>query len=162
MTIRLDDVTIERALKLILDQKNLTAIYKLGAVHIVPKSEAENFEIRFYDVRDLQFKLKDFKSPNIDFHNAGGYDESGSGSSGSGSSENLLSSSIYEESNDSGGEIITNKDQFMKLIEGNVGTQNNWGGKASMRMTNGILVVNQTPEMHEEINFLINRLRQFK
>jgi hypothetical protein len=164
VTIKLDDVTIMRALKLILDQKNLTAVFKLGAVHIVPKDEAQNFDIRFYDVRDLQYKLKDFKSDVTRFHQTGGYTGSDSGGgSGSGSSGEFLNNQMF--GNDSGSsnkQIITNEKEFMKLIQGNVGSKQDWQGKASIKMTSGILVVNQTPEIHNEIDFLINRLRQFK
>lgn len=163
VTIKLDNVTIMRALKLILDQKNLTAVFKLGAVHIVPKNQAEKYNIQFYDVRDLQYKLKDFESQMTRFHQGGGYTGNDSGKSGSDTSKEFLNKNMF--GGDGGGdnkEIITNEKEFMKLIKSNVGSKQDWQGKANMRMTNGILVVNQTKDVHDDIDFLINRLRQFK
>lgn len=159
VTISLEEVTIERALKIILSMKDLTAVFKNGVVHIVPKDNARQFDIRFYDVRDVQYELEDFPGPKLRFR--AGESSQGSGGSG-GSNQRFIGGQLFNESQGGGKDIITNEEEFMKLIKNNVGSQQDWSGKASMRMTSGILVVNQTPDVHEQISYLINRLRQFK
>ncbi len=72
VNIKVKDLILKSALKLMLGSKDLTATYKDGVLLIVPKAKANKaVTTRVYDVRDLLFKIQDFPGPKVEL-TAGG------------------------------------------------------------------------------------------
>ncbi len=166
VSLQLNDIPLNRLMKIVLDQNDLTASYQNGVVQIVPAGEMQNLQVRAYDVRDLQLELQDFPGPRLrlrDPEKAKGGTQGGFGSGGGGGEQGSFLGGAFESQGQGGGggNPITDTNQFMELVKNNTGGQN-WRQGSTMHIKNGIMIVKQTPEVHREILYLINRLRKFK
>src|SRR5262245_22224861 len=148
VTLKVKDLLLKSALKLMLTSKEMTAVYKEGALVLQHKDKATaSTSMRVYDVRDLLFKLQDFPGPKVELTSA-----AGGGTPLTGATFTLEEpKSVISE------EFIT------ELVKTNTGDKS-WdeNPNASINLANGLLVVTQTKKVHEEIGRLLNLLRQFK
>lgn len=145
ITIKVKDLPLRSALRLVLGSKNLTAVYRHGVLLVVTRDEAEQHVVlRYYDVRDLLMKIEDSAGPAIE---------------------------LVPPGQKTGGiriEIEPEKSprippEFMvDLIQKSCGATSWTQPKASIKLQNGLLIVNQTPRVHAEIAELIGLLRQYR
>ncbi len=148
-TIRLKNLRLKSALKLLLGMRNLTAIYREGVLVIVPRDAVNQAVItRVYDVRDLLFKIRDFPGPSVELAGPGG----GSGA---------LTGATF--TIDEEGDSPITEDFITEIITTNT-AGNSWDENENVAITlvNGLLIVTQSGKAHREVQKLLNLLRQFK
>lgn len=149
VTIKVKDVRLKSALKLILGQYDLAAVYQDGIVRITTRERVnQNVITQFYDVRDLLLKISNFPGPKLEL----------TGGEGSGGSTGIT--------------FTVEEPQQSKVDEGFLEEliKTNTGGKsweenpnAAVRITpTGILIVTQTRAVHKEVENLLNMLRHYK
>ncbi|HKS16103.1 MAG TPA: hypothetical protein VJU16_02265 [Planctomycetota bacterium] len=149
VTIKLKDVTLKTALKLVLNPRDLGCVYKDGVIVVATKAKLGTQTVtRVYDVRDLLFRLRDFAGPRVELTVPGGAGAALAGAS----------FTLEEEPK---GELT---EEFLTdLIKTNTG-ERSWddNSAASVSQINGLLVISQSKPVHEEIRRLLDLLRQFK
>ena len=149
VTLHVKDLLLKSCLKLMLNARDLTAIYKEGVILIVPKGRADkNVYLQIYDVRDLLVKLQDFAGPKVELV---------SPSKGGGGPLTGATFTLEEPKSTITEEFIT---EMVKVNTGDRSWDENQG--ATISLTNGMLIISQSRRVHGEIKQLINMLRQFK
>lgn len=148
VTLKVRDLLLKSALKLVLSAKELTGVYKEGVIVIQHRDKlGGSTAMQVYDVRDLLFKLQDFPGPRVELQSntAGGTALTGA-------------TFTLEEPRS-----VISEDFITDLIKTNTGDRS-WdeNPNASVTLANGLLIVSQTRKVHEEIKRLLNLLRQFK
>ncbi|MBI3268642.1 MAG: hypothetical protein HYZ53_06445 [Planctomycetes bacterium] len=147
ITLKLNDVPLRVALKLVLEPRNLATVFRDGVLVIVPKDVLEEeLHLQIYDVRDLMFKIHDFPGPGLEL-TAGG----GSGQQGA------IFTAEPEPT------VLNDPQQLMDLIKKNVGgdTWDRVPG-TSISISNGVLMVVQSRKVQREVAELVINLRAFK
>jgi type II secretory pathway component GspD/PulD (secretin) len=140
ITLELNQIKASNALNIVLDQVKLKKSYKNGVLYITTEAKAdEDTTSKVYDVRDITVKITDFPAPRLKLK---GEDESGS---------------IVEFPQEKG-EVDT--DDIVELIEESV--KADWGGKASVTIVKGNLIVRATRAVHKEVSSLLRQLRSAK
>lgn len=147
VTFSVKDLRIESALNLLLEFKGLSYTFKEGVLFITtPDSAANrgNSVPRIHDIRDLTYKINDFKGPDIRL---------GAGSS--------TGSGVVFDTAESDDEEPLTKDSLIELLTTNV-APSSWEQEGNaMGSIGGQLLVVNTPEVHAQINNFLNDLRQF-
>ena len=149
VTLKVKDLLLKSVLKLMLNSRELTAMYKEGVVLVVPKGKIDKaVTLQLYDVRDLLVKIQDFAGPKVELV---------SPSKGGGGPLTGATFSLEEPRSTITEEFIT------EMVKQNTGDKS-WdeNPNASINLTNGVMVVSQSKRVHEEIKRFINLLRQFK
>jgi type II secretory pathway component GspD/PulD (secretin) len=149
VNLKVKDLLLKSALKLILQAKELSATYKDGVLIIQPKEkQSASLVTRIYDVRDLLLKIQDFPGPKV---------ELSSPSSGGGA----LTGASFQL--DEEPKTTITEDFMTELIKTNTGDKS-WedNPNASITLANGLLIVTQSRKVHEEVDRMLNLLRQFK
>jgi hypothetical protein len=149
VTLKVKDLLLKSVLKLMLNSRELTAMYKEGVVLIVPKGKIDKaVTLQLYDVRDLLVKIQDFAGPKVELV---------SPSKGGGGPLTGATFTLEEPRSTITEEFIT------EMVKQNTGDKS-WdeNPNASITLTNGVLVVSQSKRVHEEIKRFVNLLRQFK
>ena len=144
VTMKLKNVTLRTALKLVLGPRDLGCVYRGGVLLITPKAKLDTQAVtRIYDVRDLQFQLQDFPGPKFELGEKPGLDPG----------------IIFTDEP----KVTFTEDVIVDLIKTNVGSRG-WDESpgVSITLANGLLVVSQTPAIHEEVRGFLDRLRQYK
>lgn len=114
-----------------------------GVVKFVTADEAVGGqELRFYDVRDLIQPVRDFPGREINVAPSNGLE-------------------LPEEDLDERDALVLTGDSLDALIRDNVSAESWEAEAASLQVTDsGTLVVNQTPEVHDQIEALLSDLRE--
>src|SRR5688572_29502598 len=149
ITIKIKDVSLKTALKLILNPRDLGCVYQDGVLVIKSKSKLGSMTVtRVYDVRDLLFRLRDFAGPRVELTVPGGAGAALAGAS----------FTLEEEPK---GELT--EEFLLDLIKTNTGDRS-WddSSNTSINQINGLLVISQSKPVHEETRLLLDLLRQFK
>ncbi|HVR85967.1 MAG TPA: hypothetical protein VMU54_16725 [Planctomycetota bacterium] len=149
VTLKVKDLLLKSVLKLMLNSRELTAMYKEGVVLIIPKGKIDkSVTLQLYDVRDLLVKIQDFAGPKVELV---------SPSKGGGGPLTGATFTLEEPRSTLTEEFIT------EMVKQNTGDKS-WdeNPNASITLTNGVMVVSQSKRVHEEIKRFINLLRQFK
>jgi type II secretory pathway component GspD/PulD (secretin) len=149
ITLKVKELALKSVLKLMLNSRDLTAMYKEGVVLVVPKGKIDKaVSLQLYDVRDLLVKLQDFAGPKVELVSP---QKGGQGP--------LVGAVFNLEEPHS----VLTEDFITEMVKQNTGDKT-WdeNPNASMNLSNGILVVSQSKRVHEEIKRFINLLRQFK
>ena len=149
VTLKVKEISMKSALKLVLNPRDLGCVYRDGVILITTKAKLGTQTVtRVYDVRDLVFQLRDFAGPRVELTVPGGAGAALAGAS----------FSLEEEPK---GELTA--DFLQDLIKSNTG-ERSWDDSsvASISQINGLLVISQTKSVHEEIRRLLDLLRQFK
>lgn len=145
VSIKLKDVTLRTALRLILNPRELACTYRDGVLVITTQARLSASTVtRVYDVRDLMFKLQDFPAPRFELD-----------PQKPGLDPGLLQ--IAEEPK--GG---FEADAIIDLVKTSVGRGWDDGNEVSISMANGLLVVSQTRSTQDEIRRFLDLLRQYK
>jgi len=114
-----------------------------GVVMFVTREELTGGQVlRMYEVRDLIRPVSDFPAPEININPSGGVPE------------------IDEDIEEREALVIT-EDSLESLIRDNVAPES-WDADPanSLRISAGTMVVNQTPEVHDQIQRLLDDLRE--
>jgi hypothetical protein len=120
---------------------DLTWALKNGAIYIADIRElAKGAYITSYDVRDLIYIVEDYVGP-----------EFASGDEG----ESIVITET-EEDNDA-----INGDDLVELIRNSTGSDEAWES-FDIQIRNGVIIVNNTPEMHRNIEGLLGQMRSFR
>ncbi len=147
VTLHVKDLLLKSCLKLMLNSRELTAVYKDGVILVVPKGRADkNVYLQIYDVRDLLVKIQDFSGPKVELV---------SPSKGGGGPLTGATFTLEEPKSTISEEFIT------EMVKANTGDRS-WDEGATITLTNGMLIISQSRRVHGEIKQLINLLRQFK
>ncbi|MEX2216499.1 MAG: hypothetical protein WD768_20470 [Phycisphaeraceae bacterium] len=169
ITLQLNNVPAEQAIKLVLQQAGAAALEPIGfsvidgVVHISTRRDLQRTtDTRVYDIRDLLVQIPNFiGAPEFDLNSALSNTSSG-GSSGGGAAS---ATTLFSDS-DAEGETITRVEmieQITTLIQDTIGVTSEWaayGGEvSSLRELNGNLIVKSTPDNHRDIIRLLGQLR---
>ncbi|HLY08537.1 MAG TPA: hypothetical protein VKW04_04425 [Planctomycetota bacterium] len=149
VTLKVKDLLLKSVLKLMLNSRELTAMYKEGVVLVIPKGKIDKaVTLQLYDVRDLLVKIQDFAGPKVELV---------SPSKGGGGPLTGATFTLEEPRSTITEEFITD------MVKQNTGDKS-WdeNPNASITLTNGVMVVSQSKRVHEEIKRFIGLLRQFK
>lgn len=147
ITIKVDDLELRSALKLMLQMRGLTAVYREGVLLIVTKkSQEEETYMKLYDVRDLLRPITDFPGPEISLKQNEG-DEGGS-----------VGANVFNVDEPR----AMSSDFIIDLIKRSCGGSTWDSDKCSIQVSNGMLVVVQSKEVHRDVDRLINLLREYK
>lgn len=147
--IKLDDLPLRTALKLLLNLNDLTLVYKKGVLMVETKEErGSELSMKMFDVKDLLMKIRDFPGPSLELKSGG--DSSSAPTTG------------ITEPEDSA-HPFDDPESLVNIIRNATGGDSVWGKDGvSIAISNGLLVVVQSGEVLKEIQQLIVSLRQFK
>jgi hypothetical protein len=151
VTLKLKNLSVKSILRIMLNNNDLTMVYRQGVLVVVPKSEVDKKVVtKVYDVRDLLYTIKSFPGPKVELvapEATGG---------------TALSGAIFEIDTSSEGTIT--EDFLTTLIPQSTGGKEGWSANenASITVVNNMLVVTQTEKVHAEVADLLRLLRQFK
>ena len=174
ITLKLSNVSLETAIKLLTEQLGLKWVIRDGVVFI---SDAEGIkrppETNTYDVRDLLSDVPNFSGPTFELQNMAGANGGRSGSSGSSGSSG---GSIFGGANGTGGtgggagatntetggktqeESLTDLIDLVKqVIESDTWAE---GSGNAIRGRAGSIVVTHTPETQQKVTKLLDDLRK--
>lgn len=144
VTLNLPDRSVKQILDIITEvRENLRYKIEDGVVKFVMKEELVGGQVlRMYGVNDLIRPVRDFPGREINIQPSGGVPES-------------------EEETTQRDFLVITEDSLDTLIRDNVAPESWEADPAnSLRMSNGTMVVNQTPEVHEKIQKLLTSLRE--
>ena len=145
ITIRLKDVAIKTALKLILRPRDLGCVLRNGALVIAPKSQLQTETVtRVYEARDVMFGIMDFAGPRMELK------VSGSGG--------IICLFPFEEAP----RATLPSELLLDLVKANTGGVTWEDGANSITEVSGLLIVTQSKSVHEEVRKLLDQLRQYK
>ena len=144
--LKVKDLSVKSILKLLLSSRGLTASYRDGAIVILPKEDLnDSTTMKMFDVRALQVKIQDFNGPVME-----------------------LTSPLSKKSGitldlPTDAKVSLPDDFLLDMIRVNTGN-GSWDSnpKAAISLTNGMLVVSQTPPVLKEIDALLGLLGQYQ
>ena len=145
--LKVKDLSVKSVLKLLLNSHGLTAAFRDGAIVILPKEDLQDSTVmRLFDVRALQVKIQDFAGPVVEL-------TSPSSKRGPG-----VVIGFPEEP-----KMVIGDDFLLDMIKANTGG-GTWDSnpRAALNLSNGTLVVTQTPAVLREIDNLLNLLGQYQ
>lgn len=147
--IKLEDLPLRTALKLLLNLNDLTLVYKKGVLMVETKEErGAELDMKLYDVKDLLMKIRDFPGPSLEL-------ASGEGD-GAGPTTGIVEP-------DESTHPFDDPEALVNIIRNATGGDSVWGKDGvSIAISNGLLVVVHSSAIHKEIQELIVSLRQFK
>lgn len=149
VTLKVDELKAVDALSLITNMVDLSYKLEEGVLMIVTKEETKkDTYLELYDVRDLLFHLRDFKAPEISL---------GSGTAGEGDIGVAITGAEDTEGS------LEDPTVLVDLIKNHTcGTSWTDNPKCSCEIQNGMLIIVQTKEGHEQVSTLVEKLRQYK
>jgi hypothetical protein len=148
VTLKVNDLPLKSALKLMLGGKNLTCVYREGVLVVVPKEEADkDLSLRIYDVRDLLMKVEDHAGPVIELK------PPSAGAAGLAGAQFIIEDP----------KVVLTQEFIVDMVKRNCGSES-WASNpnATVTLDGGLLMVNQSPRVHAEILRLLWMLRQYK
>ncbi|MBI4565207.1 MAG: hypothetical protein HY716_10990 [Planctomycetes bacterium] len=140
VTLRVKDVSIRSILNLALASKKFGFRVRDGVLHIAPREEFDkDVKLELIDVRDLLYPIRDFPGVEMTLTDAG-------------AGLTALSEAVEPA-----------EFPLVDLIQAHVGGRS-WqeNPRTSIRLSNGILVVRQTPEVIAQIRRVVDYLRRNK
>jgi type II secretory pathway component GspD/PulD (secretin) len=141
VTLKLTDVSVRSALKLMLHPLDLTLTSREGVLVIVPRAEAKRrMTTRVYDVRDLLQQIVDYPAPKMELSTVPAQ----------------VSVIVTIDPEPRAG---IDESFILELVKNHT---SGWEGDASVSLVNGLLVVVQSKAGHEEVSNLLGRMRMFK
>jgi len=161
VTIHLGNVTVEKALRVILDDVGgvnpLGFIVEEGVVTITSNEDLQSRTItRVYDIRDMIVRVPNFEGPRMELDIETGQQGSGGGGGGSGGG-------LFEEDPTAVDEMT--KEQIIEQITSAITetiAPDSWADstRVGIRELHGQLIVTQTADNHRAILELVGQLRE--
>jgi type II secretory pathway component GspD/PulD (secretin) len=137
ITIELVDIRAGNALNIVVSEVRLQRVYRNGVLYIAStEAAAEATVVRVYDVRDITAKVQDFPGPRLRLRGEEG-----------------ARGPIFEPPQ----ERVIETEDIVDLIEDTV--KADWGGRHSIQIVRGVLVVNAPRNVQREVRTLISQLR---
>ena len=171
--VKLKDVTVEKALQVILEDvapptEQLGFVVDQGVVTISTKNDLDKKTFtRVYDIRDLIVQIQDFKGPSINIGQAGtGGNNNNDGGGGGGG----LFGDTDTDTGDNNNQGLTRQqliEQIIKMLQETIDPES-WRGEGqsgdvgSIQELSGQLIITQTPRAHYAVSELISQLREAK
>ncbi len=145
ITVRVDDLQLGAALRLMLGLRDLTAVYREGVLLVVTKASLQDeVYTKIYDVHDLLQPITDFVGPVIELN-------TGEGSEGGVDPGSFITEPVNPPPSPS---------RLVEMIQDACASET-WGSdKVSIQVTNGVLIVCQSRDVHREVGAFLDRLRQ--
>jgi len=143
ITMKVKDLPLASALKLMLETRGLTLLYRDQVLLVVTEDRANrSLFLQVYDVRDLLMKINAFPGPEI-------------------SLEPLKVGVGIPDMPEPPGELTA--DFVVNAVRANCGKET-WDAnpKVSIEHDNGLLIVTQSQEIHKQIKSLLQKLRENK
>jgi hypothetical protein len=146
VTLKVKDLLLKSALKLMLENLGITATYSEGVVLIATKEHVNSKVVtQVYDVAALMVEIRDFPGPSVELT---------PGRSGARFDFFLEEAAPKRTFN---GDFIID---LIRTVTGDRAWDDN--PKAAISLHNGKLIVTQTVRVHKEIGALLGKLEQFK
>jgi type II secretory pathway component GspD/PulD (secretin) len=140
VSLKVTDLPLKSALKLMLAPNQLAYTFKDGVLYIATEEEVQqDVVMEIYDVRDLLHPITHFPGVEMTLASEG------------------LGATVTEETS------TAEEMPIVDLIKAHTGGKT-WDDnpKASINLQNGLLVIKQTRETHKSVRRLIGKLRDFK
>lgn len=148
ITARLKQVRVVSALRLILAQHDLAAVLRDGIVVVTSRAEVERRVVTVvYDIRDLDFAIRDFPGPRIELEPS-----PAGGAAGPEIKFIMLEGPAVPRSREEG---------LLELIRASTGGTS-WDDNPHAKIQvapNGLLIVTQSVTVHQEVERLLKLLR---
>lgn len=174
--VQLTDVTIKRALEVVLDSAG-GGIMKLGyvvddgviTIDTQDKINALTYP-QVYDIRDLLARVPNFIGPRVSLDSIGDM-ELGEGTSSSGSGGSSVGDSLFEDTDsdmdEESEDVVPTRSEMVKKLREMITLtvdHESWypNGNGQINELNGNLVITQTAQNHREVQKLISRLREMR
>lgn len=149
VSLKVRNLPLRSALKLLLDGKRLSAVYREGVMVVMLKEDVDKeVVLRIYDVRDLLMKVEDYQGPRIDLKPP--------------SQTDGLGGSVFTLGSDPDKTPLT-PEFIIDMVTKNCGVDT-WESNpnASIDLNNGLLVVSQSKRVHAEILRFVGTLREYR
>ena len=176
LSLKLSDVTVEKALEFILDDAGggtakLGFIVENGVVRITTMGKINSKKFpQVYDVTDLLFRREDTIGPRVDVDSIGeglerstqalGVDGAGGGGGGGGDTQSLFESGGAEEGNEDEAMTASEKvEQLREVIQAGINKGEEETG-ITIQSISGNFVINTTASKHKEISAILSKLRE--
>lgn len=145
ITVKVDDLQLGSALRLVLGLRDLTAVYRDGVLLVVTKASLKDeVHTQLYDVHDLLQPITDFVGPVIELN-------TGEGSEGGVDPGSFITEPPPGPPTPS---------RLVEMVQDACGSDT-WGSdKVSIQVSNGVMIVSQSRDVHREIGVFLNRLRE--
>ena len=146
ISLKVKDVSLRTALKLVLNPRDLGCIYRDGVIVVTTKARlAARTVTRAYDIRDLQFQLQDFPGPKFELD----YKMPG------------IDPGLLGQHEDPKGGF--DPETLIDLIKTTLQPRS-WedSSEVSISVAGGVLVVSQSRAVHDELARFLDLLRQYK
>ena len=142
VTLKVSDISIKSVLSLILKPQGCDTMFREGVVMIMTKEDVvdRTVKMQIYDCRDILYPIHDFPGVDIDLSQAG------------------IGVQIVGAGDGDSPEVPI--EEMVKAHTGGRSWEEN--PKCVCRMTNGLLVVKNTPEVHKQVVRLMDMLRRNK
>ena len=176
--VNLSDVSVERALSVILDSAG-GGVMKLGyvvddgviTIDTQDKINALTYP-QVYDVRDLLARVPNFIGPRVSLDSIGSTDLGTGSSTGGSSSSSSSSDSLFEDTEsdtdaEDAEDIIPTRSEMVNMLRNLIVTtvdRESWypNGNGQINELSGNLVITQTAQNHREVQKLVSRLREMR
>jgi hypothetical protein len=142
VSLKVSDISLKSVFSLILHPHGCDTMFREGVLMVMTKEDVidRTIKMEIYDCRDILYPIHDFPGVDIDLGNAQG----------------ILITPI-----DPGGDSA--EVPIEELVRAHTGGRS-WeeNQKCVCKMTNGLLVIKNTPEVHKQVNRLLDMLRRNK
>jgi hypothetical protein len=148
VTLRLREVSVKTALRVIMDLKQVSAVYRHGVIFITTPEDARGKPVlKIYPIGDLTVRIRDFPGPDIQLHPSGSIDDPGR---------------IWGGEEEGREHAFADPDFIMDLITQNAG-QDTWEDEGVRYSVNErYLFIRQYPSVHREIDGILALLRAYR
>ncbi len=149
VSLKLKDIVIENALKILLDQTNLAMTFDREAIIITePGAARGDMYMEIYDVSDILYKIRDFTAPRLQLPNP----DAAAGGGGP------SASFIFEEEG-AEGEGTLSGEILIDITKSTTG-EDIWESPALIEQHRGQLLVTNTREVHDKIADILENIRR--
>jgi len=141
VTLKVSDVSLKSILTLILKPQGCDTMFREGVLMVMTREDVidKTIKMQIYDCRDILYPIHDMPGVDLDLNDAGKL--------------------IVTPGDDSGGGEMPIEEMVKAHTGGRSWEENQ---KCVCRLTNGLLVVKNTPEVHQQVVRLLNMLRRNK
>lgn len=143
LSIKVTEISLKSVLSLVLKPHGCDTMFKDGVLMVMTKEDIADrlTRMEIYDCRDILYPVQDFPGVDIDLSQAG------------------IGTTIGGIVDDSGGGEFP----IEELVKAHTGGRS-WeeNPKAACSLSNGLLVIKNTPEVHKQVRRLLDMLRRNK